>query len=310
MLMKSYYRVMLGKGSKHAVDCFAEHFIGADFGIHQDLSGKLPDVWRAFNKEFFPILMKLYPGMTRIGAGLRCGFLWTVSKGIQKNDVVLCPDGAGGYRVGEVIGDYFYQLNEILPHRRPVQWMEGSIDRVNMSDELKNSAGSIGTVSNITKYGDEIEKLINGFSQPKIISTDPEIEDPLTFAMEKHLEDFLIANWNQTDLGKEYDIFEDEGEKVGQQYPTDTGAIDILAISKDKKRLLVLELKRGRASDVVVGQTLRYMGYVQDELAEEGQTVQGTIVALEDDQKIRRALAMVPAIDFYRYQVIFKLIKG
>ena len=30
--------------------------------------------------------------------------------------------------------------------------------------------------------------------------------------------------------------------------------MDILAISKDKSELLVVELKKGRASDVVVGQ--------------------------------------------------------
>jgi hypothetical protein len=47
----------------------------------------------------------------------------------------------------------------------------------------------------------------------------------------------------KTELGKEYDIYEEDGEK-GQQYQTDTGPLDILAISKDKKRLLVVELKR------------------------------------------------------------------
>ena len=44
--------------------------------------------------------------------------------------------------------------------------------------------------------------------------------------------------------------------------------MDILAISKDQKELLVVELKKGRASDVVVGQVQRYMGYALDELAE------------------------------------------
>ena len=34
---------------------------------------------------------------------------------------------------------------------------------------------------------------------------------------------------------------------------SDTGPIDVLAVSKDKKELLVLELRRGRASDAVVG---------------------------------------------------------
>jgi restriction system protein len=40
------------------------------------------------------------------------------------------------------------------------------------------------------------------------------------------------------------------------------------------------------------------------------QTVRGVVIALEDDQRLRRALAMVPAIEFYRYEVSFKLVKG
>jgi restriction system protein len=108
----------------------------------------------------------------------------------------------------------------------------------------------------------------------------------------------------------EFSIFEEEGEPVGQQYNTDAGAIDILAISKDKKKLLVVELKKGRASDVVVGQVLRYMGYVKDQIAEPDQSVEGVIIAFEDDQKLKWALRPVPSVRFYRYQVSFKLVKG
>ena len=86
--------------------------------------------------------------------------------------------------------------------------------------------------------------------------------------------------------------------------------MDVLAIKKDKSELLVVELKRGRASDVVVGQVLRYMGFVKEELAEPSQAVRGVIIALEDDIRIRRALAMTPMIDFFRYQMTFKLVKG
>ena len=128
--------------------------------------------------------------------------------------------------------------------------------------------------------------------------------------MEKHLEDFLVENWAHSELGKDYDIYQEEGENVGQQYLTDTGPLDILAISKDRKTLLVVELKKGRASDVVVGQILRYMGYVKEELAEEGQTVKGVIIALEDDKRIQRALTMTPNISFYLYQISFKLVKA
>jgi restriction system protein len=298
---------MLGQKSVYAAECFAGNFIGTDFDIDQDLTNKLPEEWRAFNKEFIPIYLKTHPAKTKIGAGLACGALWTVSKEIKKSDIVLCPDGSGHYRVGEVSGDYSYEPGKVLFHRRPVHWLNVSIDRGVMSDALRHSAGSIGTVSNVSRYAEEIEKLIGGASAPKLISTDETIEDPSAFALEEHLEDFLVKNWAQTELGKDYDIYEEDGEKA-QQYQTDTGPLDILAISKDKKRLLVVELKKGRASDAVVGQTLRYMSFVQEVLAEKDQTVHGIIIALEDDQRIKRALAMVSNVRFCRYQVSFKLI--
>src|SRR5437016_3465935 len=127
--MKNYYRIMLGRKSAFAEQCFAGNFIGADFGIAEDLTQKLSDEWRAFNKHFIPVLLAGHPDKTKIGAGLACGALWTVAKGIRKGDLVLCPDGAGAYRVGEVIGDYHYAPGQVLPHRRPVQWLSQSIDR-------------------------------------------------------------------------------------------------------------------------------------------------------------------------------------
>lgn len=310
--MKSYYRVMLGKRSAHAAECFAGGFIGADFGIRQDLSGDLPDEWRAFNAKFIPVYLATYPDKAKIAAGLACGGLWTVAKGIQVGDVVLCPDGTGQYRVGEVSGGYRYEPSGVLPHRRAVQWTKTSIDRAEMSEALRNSCGSIGTVSQITGHAGELEKLIGRAlaPTPTLSSSDAAVEDVAAFAMEKHLEDFLVQNWSQTELSRQFDIYEEEGERVGQQYPTDTGPLDILCVSKDKKTLLVIELKKGRASDVVVGQILRYMGYVKEQLAEADQQVQGIVIALEDDQRIRRALAIVPSVTFYRYEVSFRLVRA
>lgn len=308
--MKSYYRVMLGRGSVYALECFSGGFIGADFDIQEDLTLKLPEEWQAFNKRFIPVYLSLHPDKTKIGAGLACGALWTISKGIRKDDVVLSPDGSGSYRVGEIIGEYYYVSGGVLPHRRRVHWLDVVIPRAAMSEALQNSAGSIGTVSNITNYREELEQLIaNVSARPILMTSDPTVEDPVSFAMEKHLEAFLVANWNQTELSREFFIFEEDGEPVGQQYETGAGPIDILAISKDRKRLLVVELKRGRASDVVVGQVLRYMGYIKEQVAEDDQTVEGAIIALEEDQKLRWALVAIPSISFYRYQVSFKLVK-
>ena len=307
--MKKYYRLMLGRQSVHAEACLAGNFVGVDFGIHQDLAGRLPEEWRDFNKEFIPVYLEINKDKTKIAAGLACGAVWTVSIGMEKGAILLSPDGSGSYHVGELTGSYSYSEGEILPHRRPVRWLDRSISRADMSEALRNSCGSIGTVSTITKYSEEIESLLQGVAEPRIVSTDETIEDPSVFALEKHLEEFLVKNWDGMELGVEYDIYEEDGEQVGQQFPTDTGPIDILAVSKDRKVLLVVELKRGRASDVVVGQILRYMGFVRDELAEPEQTVQGVIIALEDDRRTKRALAMVPAVEFYRYEVRFKLLK-
>ena len=85
--------------------------------------------------------------------------------------------------------------------------------------------------------------------------------------------------------------------------------MDVLAISKDKSELLVVELQKGRASDVVVGQIQRYMGFARYELAEVNQTVKGVIIGLESDLRLRRALSVIPNIKFYRYEVNFKLIQ-
>ena len=307
--MKNYHRVMLGRKSMYAATGFEGGVIGANFEINQDLTSDLPDNWRLFNQKFIPIFLAGHPDKTRIGAGLACGALWTVAKGISKGDTVICPDGTGTYHVGEVTGDYFYAPGQPLPHRRPVKWLSQTIERADMSEALKNSTGSIGTVSRITQYAEELEKLLSGATAPASLSADGAVEDPVAFALEKHLEHFLVQNWAQTELGKDYDIFAEDGEMVGQQYPSDTGPMDLLAVKKDKSELLVVELKKGRASDAVVGQVLRYMGFVAQELAEPNQTVRGVIIAQEDDQRLKRALAVTPNVTFYRYQVTFKLLK-
>lgn len=164
------------------------------------------------------------------------------------------------------------------------------------------------TLSDLEESPDFKEWRSSNNTQNLLVSTDKTIEDPTAFALERHLEDFLVRNWAQTPLAANYNIFQDK-ENTGRQFKTDTGFIDILAISRDRKELLVVELKKGRASDAVVGQIQRYMGFISEVIAEEHQRVRGIIIALEDDLRIRRALNVAPNIEFYRYEVKFDLIK-
>ncbi|EHL98092.1 hypothetical protein HMPREF9946_03786 [Acetobacteraceae bacterium AT-5844] len=307
-MSRSYYRVRLGEKARLAAECFAGGFIGVHWGFKEDLTGQFGDSWKDFNARFRPEFLKRNPDKTMVAAGLACGMLWTFGAGMSVGDVVMCPDANGDMMLGKITSDYYCVPTANLPQQRRVQWFPGRAKRAELSDELKRSTNGPGTIAEVNKYASEIEKLIGGEVVPAIVATSEIIEDASTFALEKHLEDFLVANWAQTELGKSYSIYSEEGELIGQQYPSDTGPIDILAISKDQKTLLVVELKRGRASDVVVGQIQRYMGYVLGELATEEQTVRGAIIALEDDLKLRRALSVTTGIDFFRYQVSFKLL--
>lgn len=309
-MSRHFFKVMLGRGSAAAGEARADGFIGADYDADEDLTNQLPEDWREFNELWIPRFLEL-GRPNRISAGLASGQLWTVAKGIEIGDLVLSPtaSNSGELYVGIVTSDYHFRQGETLPHRRGVDWQPNTLKKSECSDELRAGLGYGSTVCSLDRYGDEITRLTGtGASPDPIVSRDPLIENASNFVMERHLEDFLVENWNQTELGGKYDIYVEDGEMVGQQYQTDTGPIDVLAISKDKKVLLVVELKKGRASDNVVGQTLRYMGYVT-ELAEAGQEVRGAIIALEDDPRLRRAIQMTPAIDFYRYEVQFRLLK-
>ena len=167
--MKNYIRVILGAKSIYAKECYEGNFIGADYGIDQDLTDELPENWRDFNAKFREIWLKKHPGKSKVAAGLACGMLWTVCKGINMGDVVICPDGTGKYYAGEVSSQYHYHPGEILPHRRSVKWYPDQIDRSAMSQELKNSTGSTGTTAYITSYAKEIESLIGNNKPPTIV---------------------------------------------------------------------------------------------------------------------------------------------
>ena len=72
----------------------------------------------------------------------------------------------------------------------------------------------------------------------------------------------------------------------GQQFDTDIGPIDILAVEPKSNSFVVIELKKGRPSDQVIGQILRYMGWVKKNLCKDGQAVKGLIICHDPDLKL------------------------
>ena len=110
------------------------------------------------------------------------------------------------------------------------------------------------------------------------VNEDLNSEDNTGFMpMERHLEDYIVKNWDIIDFGEKLFLYRDEDGAPGQQYTTDVGIIDILA--KDiKGNFVVIELKRAESEYQVVGQVLNYMGWVEEKLAKRGEKVRGMIV--------------------------------
>ena len=168
-----------------------------------------------------PLYLAAHPDKSKVTAGLACGAVWTVCKGINEGDIVLSPRRRGSYRVSEATGSYYDVPDEPLPHRRAVKWLDLAIARAAMSEPSRNSTGSIGTVSNVSVHATEIESFLKTAPPPlTIIAADPTIEDPFAFAMEQHLEAFLVANWEQTEFAKTFLFSRRTAKKSGQQYET------------------------------------------------------------------------------------------
>lgn len=128
------------------------------------------------------------------------------------------------------------------------------------------------------------------------------------FRLERHLQDFLWANWDDIPLSEEWELYHEPGDPdLGYEYPCGIGCIDILARHKTRPDWLVVELKRGQTSDATVGQVLRYMGWIKNHLAEVGEQVHGLIIAHQVDDSLRYALSNLQTVDLQRYEVKFQL---
>lgn len=128
------------------------------------------------------------------------------------------------------------------------------------------------------------------------------------FGLERHLHEFMRDNWEHIELGSEWRIYSEPGDReAGYEYPCKVGRIDLLAKHKTLPKWLVIELKRNQTSDQTVGQLLRYMGWVKQHLIDDGDQVHGMIICRQPDETLNYALTMVDNVNMYCYEVDFRL---
>ena len=134
------------------------------------------------------------------------------------------------------------------------------------------------------------------------------LNEPIQFQLEKHLEYFIIENWEKINFFKDYEIFIDENNDQGLQYITDIGKIDILCVNKNTNDIVIIELKKDRGSDDAVGQILRYIGWVEEHLANHKQNVKGIILSRKRDEKLKYAVQATDKISYHSYEIKFKIV--
>jgi RecB family endonuclease NucS len=123
------------------------------------------------------------------------------------------------------------------------------------------------------------------------------------FRKEEELRDFLARNWDSTPLAASWEL-------VRPEYPTLVGPIDLLAHHKTEKKWLVIELKISKPSDSVIGQILRYVGWVKLNLARrEDEKVEGLIIAPGIDENAFCSLVDLKDMSVKSYRLKDKAIQ-
>lgn len=132
------------------------------------------------------------------------------------------------------------------------------------------------------------------------------VEAVQEFVLEQYLEEFLAGNWSRIDFGRELEMWSPDDRSARQFDASPAGRIDFLCRDPSTDALVVVELKRRTPSDAVVGQTLRYIGWVTRELARPGQSVEGIIVVGEPDPRLLYAVSAAPEVAVLQYRIDFR----
>jgi len=128
-----------------------------------------------------------------------------------------------------------------------------------------------------------LERIAQRLAIGTSVEPDRDLVDPDENLLESALEDHLVRNWATTPFAARGVQLHTNarGEVVGQQYPARNWWIDLLGWQDAHRCWWVIELKRGRASDRVVGQVGRYIGWVDRYLTKPNEQVRGVILARE-----------------------------
>ncbi len=266
---------------------------------------ELGDVSNLNREELAGAVAAAYPDKPLATRSLFSNMLWAFFHEIVPGDIVIARRGRKNLAaVGDVTETAIFQpgRNPAITHCNflGVEWHAQPRD--------KTFGGLVFPMHTLTEFSEvQYRELFEGDSIAASLSGESlNGVDQNAFVLEKYLEEFIVSNFDNI-FQRKLEIYADADGADGQQYPTEIGPIDILAVESTSGAFVVIELKKGRPSDQVVGQVLRYMGWVKKNLCKQDQEVKGLVVCHDPDPKVSYALEMVKNVDVRYYRVSFTL---
>jgi hypothetical protein len=129
------------------------------------------------------------------------------------------------------------------------------------------------------------------------IADEEEEEADQAFAAETDLRNFLAKNLNCIEAGLR--LYQ-TAEYSGVEFPVDDGRIDILAVDRND-RFLVVELKVSKGRNKALGQLLYYMGWVDNKLGKG--PCRGLIIAKEISDALVLAVQRASGVSLAQYKL-------
>lgn len=170
--------------------------------------------------------------------------------------------------------------------------------KISINGDIRNNLSSYkSTASRYVRFRKEMigasyEVSDEEIKKAEIISNK---KDENLFGLERDMQNILRVSINQLEGGLE--IIDDGAERK-----VSSGFIDITAKNKSGK-IVVIELKAGKARKDAIGQILSYMGDVAEEESES--EVYGILVAGDFDSRVIAAAKMVPNLSLKKYSINF-----
>ena len=254
---------------------------------------------------YFNVLERLFPNgpcgepdqpFRHLEKTRRCAAVWTLEAEDLTQDRLRSLVATGA------------DFRAIMPHVRCARLEQTVFERLATSCEarlqlgrmLAHNLSAAGAVD--SELGELLEAMVLQGETDWTPQTAPlDSASPGEPLLEAAIEAFIVENWEQTP-------FYGRGVQLhGQQYTIPTGVVDLLGWQRQQEAWWVIELKKGRADDRVIGQLLRYTGWLREHKCRAKEDVRGVILARDASDNLRYAASGAPDVEIWTFDDDLKI---